>query len=169
MTICSLNLFVYLVVLAHMIGMPVLCGNLKKYADRNKTQYAAKICGIMSRSHIRIKLACLLCRCVRPGFALPVPEIFQICLHALLAGGRQYLVSSTLRRPSASKSPLVQDLRYRMTLIVSGRLMSVVSWCFRIAIEIRNSTFGPSTRKQSQTRSKVYTAHGARTHPYKQV
>jgi len=27
----------------------------KKYADRNKTKYAAKICGIRPRSHIRIK------------------------------------------------------------------------------------------------------------------
>ena len=30
---------------------------LKKYADCNKTKYAAKICGIRPRSHIRIKLA----------------------------------------------------------------------------------------------------------------
>ena len=29
----------------------------KKHTDRNKTKYAAKICGIMPRSHIRIEPA----------------------------------------------------------------------------------------------------------------
>ena len=29
----------------------------KKYADRNEMQYVAKICGIMPRSHICIKVA----------------------------------------------------------------------------------------------------------------
>ena len=37
------------------LGMSVLRGSFSKYADRNKTKYAAKICGIMPRSHIRIK------------------------------------------------------------------------------------------------------------------
>jgi len=38
--------------------MPVLCGNfLLKNADRNKMQYAVKMCGIMPRSRIRIKPA----------------------------------------------------------------------------------------------------------------
>ena len=39
------------------LGMSVLCGNFfKKYADRNKTKYAAKICGIMPRLRILVKL-----------------------------------------------------------------------------------------------------------------
>ena len=39
------------------LGMLVLCNNFLKYAGRNKMQNAAKICGIMPRSHICIKLA----------------------------------------------------------------------------------------------------------------
>ena len=45
------------------LGTSVLYGSffLQKYADRNKTKYAAKICGIMLRSHqshIHIKPTC---------------------------------------------------------------------------------------------------------------
>ena len=39
------------------LGMPVLCGNFFKYADRNRTKYAGEICGIMPRLHIRMKPA----------------------------------------------------------------------------------------------------------------
>ena len=39
-----------------LIGMSVLCSNFLKYADRIKTKYAAKVYGIMPRSHVRIKL-----------------------------------------------------------------------------------------------------------------
>ena len=38
-------------------GMPVLCGNFFKYADRIKTRYAAKMCEIMPHLHIHIKPA----------------------------------------------------------------------------------------------------------------
>lgn len=65
-------------------------------------------------------------------------------------------ISNTLMSPSASKVSLAAALRCLMMLIVSVFSKISFSCILRIASAKRNKTLGPSSKKQSQIRRRVW-------------
>lgn len=84
-----------------------------------------------------------------------VNSVHIYIIYSSLCVGLVYIVC-TLRSPSASKVSLAAALRCLMMLIVSVFCKISFSCSLRIASAKRNKTLGPSSKKQSQIRRRVW-------------